>query len=129
MGKMKAMMTLSCAGLAAFLAEGCAGGLTSIESGLPDLAAHQWRHRVLVIDTPSRESAEYLRQSAALAAASAGLQERHVEIVTQTAKVFRVRLVGKDGGVKLDRGAPVDVPTLFALIDAMPMRRAEMSGR
>ena len=128
-GKMKAIMTLSCAGLAAFLAEGCAGGVMSPEARLPDLSAHQWRHRVLVIDTPSRESAEYLRQSAALAAASAGLQERHVEIVTQNAKVFRVRLVGKDGGVKLDRGAPVDVPTLFALIDVMPMRRSEMSGR
>ena len=129
MGKMKIILTLSCAGLAAFLAEGCASGVASIEAGLPDLSAHQWRHRVLVIDTPSRESAEYLRQSAALAAASVGLQERHVEIVTQTAKVFRVRLVGKDGGVKLDRSAPVDVPTLFALIDAMPMRRSEMSGR
>ena len=129
MGKMKAIMTLSCAGLAALLAEGCAGGVTSTEAGLPDLSAHQWRHRVLVIDTPSRESAEYRRQSDALAAASAGLQERHVQVVTQTAKVFRVRLVGKDGGVKLDRGAPVDVPTLFALIDAMPMRRSEMSGR
>ena len=122
-------MTLSCAGLAALLAEGCAGGVTSTEAGLPDLSAHQWRHRVLVIDTPSRESAEYRRQSDALAAASAGLQERHVQVVTQTAKVFRVRLVGKDGGVKLDRGAPVDVPTLFALIDVMPMRRSEMSGR
>jgi hypothetical protein len=126
---MKAIMTLSCAGLAALLAEGCAGGVTSTEAGLPDLSAHQWRHRVLVIDTPSRESAEYRRQSDALAAASAGLQERHVQVVTQTAKVFRVRLVGKDGGVKLDRGAPVDVPTLFALIDVMPMRRSEMSGR
>lgn len=128
-GRMKAIMTLSCAGLAALLAEGCAGGVTSTEAGLPDLSAHQWRHRVLVIDTPSRESAEYRRQSDALAAASAGLQERHVQVVTQTAKVFRVRLVGKDGGVKLDRGAPVDVPTLFALIDVMPMRRSEMSGR
>jgi hypothetical protein len=126
---MKAIMTLSCAGLAALLAEGCAGGVTSTEAGLPDLSAHQWRHRVLVIDTPSRESAEYRRQSDALAAASAGLQERHVQVVTQTAKVFRVRLVGKDGGVKLDRGAPVDVPALFALIDAMPMRRSEMSGQ
>ena len=28
-----------------------------------------------------------------------------------------------------DRGVPVDGPTLFALIDAMPMRRSEMSGR
>jgi hypothetical protein len=126
---MKIMLTLSCAGLAALLAEGCAGGTTSLETALPDLTAHQWRHRVLVIDTPSRESSEYRRQSAALAAVSAGLQERHVEIVIQTAKAFRVRLVGKDGGVKLDRGEPVDVPTLFALIDAMPMRRAEMSGR
>lgn len=129
MGRMKAIMTLSCAGLAALLAEGCAGGLSSPEAALPDLSTHQWRHRVLVIDTPSRESAEYRRQSDALAASSAGLQERHVQVVTQTAKVFRVRLVGKDGGVKLNQGAPVDIPTLFALIDAMPMRRAEMSGR
>lgn len=126
---MKSMLTLSCAGLAALLAEGCAGGTTSPATALPDLTAYQWRHRVLVIDTPSRESSEYRRQAAALAAVSAGLQERHVEIVIRTAKAFRVRLVGKDGGVKLDRGDPVDMPTLFALIDAMPMRRAEMSGR
>jgi hypothetical protein len=115
--------------LAACLATGCADGFTSPEAGLPDLSAQQWSRRVLVIDTPSPESAEYRRQSAALAAASAGLQERHVEIVTKAGKGFRVRLVGKDGGVKLDRGEPVDVPTLFALIDAMPMRRAELSGR
>jgi len=126
---MKTMLTFTCAGLTAYLGQGCAGGLSSPEAGLPDLAVHQWRHRVLIIDTPTQQSSEYLQQSAALAAASAGLQERHVQIVTQTAKVFRVRLVGKDGGVKLDRGAPVDAPTLFALIDAMPMRRAEMSGR
>ena len=129
MEKMKTMLTLSCAGLTAYLGQGCTGGLSSPEAGLPDLSTHQWRHRVIIIDTPTQQSAEYLRQSAALAAVSVGLHERHVQIVTQTAKVFRVRLVGKDGGVKLDRGAPVDVTTLFALIDAMPMRRAEMSGR
>ena len=129
MGNMKSVLTLSCAGLAAYLAAGCAGGSTSPETALPDLSAHQWRHRVLVIDTPSRDADAYRRQSATLASASAGLQERHVEVVTQAAKAFRVRLVGKDGGVKLDRGEPVDVPTLLALIDAMPMRRAEMSGR
>lgn len=123
------MLMVSCAGLAAILAEGCVGGLTSPEAGLPDLSAHQWRHRVLVIDTPSRESGEYLRQSAALAAAAAGLQERDLRIITQAALVFRVRLIGKDGGVKLDRGAVVDAPTLFALIDAMPMRQVEISGR
>jgi hypothetical protein len=129
MEQMKTMLTLSCAGLTAYLGQGCAGGLSSPEAGLPDLSTHQGRHRVLVIDTPSLQSSEYLRQSSALETVPAGLHERHVQIVTQTAKVFRVRLVGKDGGVKHVQSVPIDAPTLFALIDAMPMRRAEMSGR
>jgi hypothetical protein len=115
--------------LAACLMTGCADGVISPEAGLPDLSTHQGRHRVLVIDTPSLQSGEYLRQSSALETVPAGLHERHVQIVTQTAKVFRVRLVGKDGGVKHVQSVPIDAPTLFALIDAMPMRRAEMSGR
>jgi len=31
--------------------------------------------------------------------------------------------------VKFSRITPVDTATLFALIDAMPMRQAELSGR
>jgi len=45
------------------------------------------------------------------------------------APAFRIRLIGKDGGVKMDRSSPVDTLTLFSLIDAMPMRQAEMSRR
>jgi hypothetical protein len=37
--------------------------------------------------------------------------------------------VGKDGGVKLDAGTPMTTDTLFALIDAMPMRQEELSNR
>ena len=107
---------------------GCAGALTS-DTALPNLTAHQWRHRVVVIDTPSPQSVDYLRQTKALEAASAGLRERDVIIVTQAAKTFRVRLVGKDGGVKFSRTTTVDPATLFDLIDAMPMRQAELSGR
>ena len=114
--------------LVACLVAGCVDGLTS-GAGLPDLTAHQWRHRVVVVDTPSPQSADYLRQSAALEAASAGLRERDVIIVTQAAKNFRIRLVGKDGGVKFTGNTPVDPASLFALIDAMPMRQAELSGR
>ena len=106
----------------------CAGALTS-DTTLPDLTDHQWRQRVVVIDTPSPQSVDYLRQTKALEAASAGLRERDVVIVTQAAKTFRVRLIGKDGGVKFSRTTPVDVATLFDLIDAMPMRQAELSGR
>lgn len=35
-------------------------------------------------------------------------------------------LIGKDGGVKLRSDQVVEMKKLFALIDGMPMRRAEM---
>lgn len=35
-------------------------------------------------------------------------------------------LIGKDGGIKSKELYPVDIQALFALIDGMPMRRAEM---
>ena len=125
---MREMLSTSAVMLLVCLVAGCADVLTS-DTTMPDLTAHHWRHRVVVIDTPSRQSADYLRQSAALEAASAGLRERDVIIVTQAAKNFRVRLVGKDGGVKFTGNTPVDPASLFALIDAMPMRQAELSGR
>ena len=107
---------------------GCLGALTS-DTALPNLTDYQWRHRVVVIDTPSQQSVDYIRQTKALEAASAGLRERDVVIVTQAATTFQVRLIGKDGGVKFSRTTPVDAETLFDLIDAMPMRQAELSGR
>lgn len=93
---------------------------------LPDLEDHRWKHRVLVIDTPATTAPAYQAQAAALLPAWPGLLERDLHILTRdSAPAFRVRLVGKDGGVKLDQTTPVSVSNLFALIDAMPMRRAE----
>ncbi len=125
---MRAMLSSTSVMIVACLMVGCADALTS-DTALPNLTAHQWRHRVVVIDTPSPQSVDYLRQTKALEAASAGLRERDVVIVTQAAKTFRVRLIGKDGGVKFTGNTPVDAATLFDLIDAMPMRQAELSGR
>jgi hypothetical protein len=93
---------------------------------LPDLSEHRWQHRVLVIDTPAINTPAYRAQAAALLPAWAGLLERDLQLITRdSAPTFRVRLIGKDGGVKLDRDTPVVVAELFALIDAMPMRRVE----
>ncbi|WP_339793836.1 MAG: DUF4174 domain-containing protein [Imperialibacter sp.] len=39
---------------------------------------------------------------------------------------FLIVLIGKDGGVKLKEQTVVPVETIFDLVDAMPMRRAEM---
>ena len=126
---MSTILKMSLAGLAACLAHGCAGESTT-GLALPDLAAHQWKHRVLIIDTPSMQAAPYRQQISAFDAAAAGLEERDLEVITQTsAPAFRVRLVGKDGGVKLDRSTPMTTDALFAVIDAMPMRQDELSNR
>lgn len=42
---------------------------------------------------------------------------------------FAVRLVGKDGGVKHAADAPVDLQTVYRLVDAMPMRMQEIKER
>ena len=126
---MKTALKMGFAGLAACLAHGCIGESTA-GLALPDLAAHQWKHRVLIIDTPSMQSTPYLQQISAFDAAAASLKERDLQVITQTsAPAFRVRLVGKDGGVKLDRDTPMTTDALFALIDAMPMRQEELSNR
>jgi hypothetical protein len=39
---------------------------------------------------------------------------------------FSIILVGKDGGVKLDRQDRTSLEEIFALIDSMPMRQQEM---
>ena len=126
---MKSALKIGFAGLTACLAHGCTGKLTA-GLALPDLAAQQWKQRVLIIDTPSLQSAPYLQQISAFDAAAAGLKERDLQVITQTsAPAFRVRLVGKDGGVKLDRDTPMTTDALFALIDAMPMRQEDLSNR
>ena len=98
----------------------------SASADLPDLSEHRWKHRVLVIDTPATTEPVYQTQAAALLPAWTGLLERDLHIITRdSAQSFRIRLIGKDGGVKLDQSTPVTTSDLFALIDAMPMRRAE----
>ena len=39
---------------------------------------------------------------------------------------FRFLLIGKDGGVKLQKDSPVSAEDIFGLIDSMPMRQREM---
>lgn len=51
------------------------------------------------------------------------------ELGVAPATAFEVLLVGKDGGVKLRRGKPVDPDEISGLIDTMPMRRQEMEQR
>lgn len=87
-------------------------------------------HRVLVIVAPSVQDEKYREQAALLLPVWAGLLERDFVIETRFgAPAFAVSLIGKDGGEKLRRSTPLAPEELFALVDAMPMRREEMRVR
>jgi hypothetical protein len=111
-----------------------------------------WEKRVLLVFAPDEQYAGLRRQNAMLEAIGDGLVERDMIVIrvfaddrvsvdgeyhAQSASSFyrrfavdrgefRVILVGKDGGVKLDRNHAISGGALFALIDSMPMRRNEM---
>lgn len=86
--------------------------------------------RRLVISAPGPEHPAYREQAAALLPAWRGLLERDFVIETRFGPAaFSVVLIGKDGGEKLRRTTPLAPADLFALVDAMPMRQAEMRER
>jgi hypothetical protein len=86
--------------------------------------------RILAISAPSLTDDTYRTQAALLLPAWPGLLERDFVVQTRfDAKTFSVVLIGKDGGEKLRRATPLSPDELFAIVDAMPMRRAEMRER
>ena len=115
----------------------------------PSLAAlpktNRWQKRVLLLCAPTADNAALRRQRQHLAAARPDLEARELvvsEIVfnklsaadqkylTETLRVsatgFTLLLLGKDGGPKRRETEPVTPSSLFATIDAMPMRQQEM---
>lgn len=107
-----------------------------------DLRAYRWQKRVLLIFSPSEHDPDFRATLSALRSRSSALADRHLLVLTDTvpeaegrlrgrfgASGFRIIRVGKDGGVKLDRASRVPPDDLFALIDAMPMRRQEIRDR
>jgi hypothetical protein len=110
--------------------------LAVMTSPAPSLALHRL---IVVVGRP--DDARVRSQTNMLARARGALVERDVvvqslspdaarrerpELGVAATTAFEVLLVGKDGGVKLRRQAPVDPHEINALIDTMPMRREEM---
>jgi hypothetical protein len=104
-----------------------------------DLKKYRLTHRPVLIFADSETEPAYVEQRAALQEAVDGLVERDIVVLSDTdpadqaplrrlfgAEGFEVLLIGKDGGLKLRQGEPIGVDALFAVIDAMPMRRQEM---
>ena len=86
--------------------------------------------RILVIAAPALTDEAYRAQAAVLLPEWAGLLDRDFVVQTQFgAKLFSVTLIGKDGGEKLRRTTLLAPEELFAIVDAMPTRRAEIRDR
>lgn len=120
--------------------------------GAVDLSAVQWKNRVLIVFADA-DDVRYGEQLGLLRAVADGLAERDMLVLGVTAQdvttifgsvsgfdidavrnnagangdqQFEAVLIGKDGGVKQRWTTLVRPETLFATIDAMPMRANEM---
>lgn len=116
------------------------------------LRKHRWKDRILLII--SQDSARQMQQIGILKKDLKGIEERKLIVYLSTPywlnrdvmktkwlrntrfyeKVkkmkgnFEIALVGLDGGVKLRQTEVISLEKLFALIDGMPMRRAEIKN-
>lgn len=120
------------------------------------LQQYQWQNRLLLLFTPNADDADYQAQVEALDAHDFGLEDRDMVVFhiladegyierngektpltdPQSASLrtqfdvpqdaFTLLLIGKDGDIKRHENQAIAVDTLFAQIDAMPMRQREM---
>ncbi len=138
--------------IAALSAMAVMAGVPAARAG-DDLSAYHWKKRLLLVFAPDREDPTLARQDRELTAHDGGVRERDLVVfhivgadgvsrdgspdqwVSNAAlrgsfaaptEAFLAVLIGKDGTEKLRSADAVPMADLFALIDAMPMRRREM---
>ncbi|SFE75023.1 DUF4174 domain-containing protein [Thermoflexibacter ruber] len=119
------------------------------------LQPYIWKNRLLLVFATSDKTLDYQQQMSIIAKASTGFAERHLIVFSffenrgispthqnldfHTCKKlyekfriskdnFTVVLIGKDGGEKYRKNTILTSEELFAIIDAMPMRKAEMKN-
>ncbi len=116
------------------------------------LAEYRWKNRLVLLFSSQTDDQLYQKQYDLLRADQSGLDERDLlifnvlshEITYDTDSVrieraarlrehyrvdeknFSILLIGKDGSEKMRSDAVVPRNELYAIIDAMPMRREEM---
>jgi hypothetical protein len=118
-----------------------------------DLTQYQWQKRLLLVFAPTREEPNFQALHEPLGARTPEVDDRDLVVFEvleagpstvdedpldpSAARLLRARfrvpngafsviLVGKDGGVKLDRQDRTSLDEIFGLIDSMPMRQHEM---
>ena len=117
---------------------------------------YRWKHRVLVISAPQHDDAALVTMRDAVVSTPGEFADRDMVLVilldsgtsiagerqlTEAeaaaaraalgirAGSFALRLIGKDGSVKLSTESAAAMADIYALIDTMPMRRSEIAER
>lgn len=122
-------------------------------TGTPEkmLAQYRDKSRVLLVFTPTAQDPAYVEQTKLWKNEKAEFGDRQLALMplvadapakpdadlaaalakkfSVDAKTFTVVLIGKDGHDAYRSGKPLKPETLYGVIDAMPMRRAEMKQR
>lgn len=120
------------------------------------LTQYRWKNRVLILSAPKNDDKNMTAQRDELAATPDEFADRDMVLVTLldngvsmagerkltteeavTARTalgirpesFALRLIGKDGSVKLSSDEVIAMAEIYALIDSMPMRQREKPGR
>ncbi len=118
-----------------------------------NLSKHQWKNRLILILVDDATQLELQAQLTEFRTHSAGMKERKLVVYQVQSNQFKrglsadnewinsnklyqkyksddspfeVVLIGLDGGVKLTQNNILTCEKLFAIIDAMPMRRREL---
>jgi hypothetical protein len=105
-----------------------------------ELDAYRWKFRLLLAASPSGDSALFREQQRLLRPSDAEALARDLlllplsplshpgtyERLGLAPDTRCILLIGKDGGEKYRSTSPVAPEALFRIIDAMPMRQAEM---
>lgn len=127
--------------------------MTEVPLKAQHFSQHRWEDRVLLIYTADVKEDRWKSQLAILAADPVGMAERKLVVyqivdghykngweaqgdwkklesytypASSTTQGFEIVLIGLDGGVKLRQNELLSLAKLYALIDGMPMRRAEL---
>lgn len=123
-----------------------------------NLDKHQWKNRILIIQTAAESTAKYQEQVIEFSNLKTEFIERKLivyHLIDNKYKVvnfqkaanddevlkavtnkifnqkepFKIILIGLDGGIKLEKKELLKKEELFQLIDSMPMRRYELKDR
>lgn len=123
-----------------------------------DITKHRWQNRLILVISKDYDNEKLIGQLAELNTCSDGLKERRLLIYQilpnqyklsanygneipwrpgsslydqfgSSESTFEIILVGLDGGVKLRKTDPQSCEALWAVIDRMPMRQAEIRNQ